>query len=263
MSAASRAGRALRDGSVRAMLTVRVTVMQLKRGLARRALALSGLLGRPGRSALPLVDRGQRRGAGDAQCQEWLGTPSKAALETLKREKIAQRARAEVGAPGRSGRRAVPRVVVAREEEIELVASCLETLGNVWVRGSRRRSAGTRCVLLGPAGDRGAGAVPRVDQEVGRGGAIVNHQVMPANVKGKLARREFVRSRLARSQLGVCGASGVPAQGAVEKEERRGGGDVPLPTWLDLACSPRLVLERGRRRGCAGKKIAPGLAVKS
>ena len=95
------------------MLTVRVTEMQLKRGLARKALVLSGLLGPPGRSALPLVDQGQRRGAGDAQFQEWLGTPSKAALETLKREKIAQRACAEVGAAGRSGRRAVPRVVAA------------------------------------------------------------------------------------------------------------------------------------------------------
>ena len=245
------------------MLTVRVKEMQLKRGLARKVLALSGLLGPPGRSALRLVDQGQRRGAGDAQCQEWLGTPSKAALETLKRGKIAQRARAEVGAAGRSGRRAVPRVVAAREEEIELVASCLETLENVWVRGSRRRSAGTRSVLLGPAGDRGAGAVPRVDREVGRGGAIVNHQVMPASVKGKPARRESVRSRLAKSQPGVCGASGVRAQGAVEKEERREGGDVPRPTWLALACSPLLVLERGRRRGFATKKIAQGPAVRS
>ena len=85
MSAASRAGRALRDGSVRAMLTVRVKEMQLKRGLARKVLALSGLLGPPGRSALRLVDQGQRRGVGDAQFQEWLGTPLKAVLEPLKR----------------------------------------------------------------------------------------------------------------------------------------------------------------------------------
>ena len=82
-------------------------------------------------------------------------------------------------------------------------------------------------------------------------------------MKGKLARREFVRSRLAKSQPGVRGASGVRAQGAVEKEERRGGGDVPLPTWLDLACSPLLVLELGRRRGCATKKIARGPAVRT
>ena len=235
------------------------TGMPQRRGLARKEPALSGPLGLPGPNAQPRVGLDPKREVVDVLCLEWRGTQLKAVLGRQRNGKIAQRAHAEGGPPGQSGQIAVLLVAGGREIGRGRVVFCQETQGNAWAKGSRRRNAESRFAHRGQPGETGEGAVQPVGEEVGRGGASVNHRAMRACVSASLLIREFVkmsREFVRKSRSGEDGESGVRVQGAVGRGERQEGGDVG--TLQGSVCSPPLVPGLGRRRGGAKRRIARG-----
>jgi len=236
----------------------RAMEMPQRRELARKEPALSGPLGLPGPNAQPRVGRDPKREVEDVPCLEWRGTQLKAVLGTQRKGKIARRARVEGGANGQNGQFAVLHVGRGRGAGRGCVVFCQETQGSAWAKGSRRRHVEGKFAHRGQPGEAGVGAVQPAEGEAGSGGANVDQQVMLASVSASLQSREFVKMSRAKSRSGADGESGGRVQGAAERGEKLGGGDVPLQMLQGLVCSPRLVPGLGRRRGCVRGRIALG-----
>ena len=257
-SAASHAGKELRERREGATLMARAKEMPQRRGLARKEPALSGPPGLPGRNAQRHVGLALKREVVDVLCLEWRGTQLMAVLETQRKGKIAQRAHVEVGDNGQSGQDAVLHVAGEREAGRDCVVFCQETQGNAWAKGSRRRNVESKFAHRGQPGEAGVGAVQPAEEEAGSGGANVDHRVMLASVSASLLSREFAKMSRANSRSGADGESGACVQGAVERGERHEGGDAPLRMLQGLVYSPRLVPGLERKRGCVEKRIARG-----